>query len=166
MSDALLSTPVVLNRSDGSSREFKKCSPADRIAYRRIFRLYRKQWLVDSLRTLGITGEAALPHLNKLDGTHLRESHVADWLNDWDGQTEAILLSLRHDNPDATIEDVYALDLSDGEALKVAAGVFNVPLVPLKGGSESDRPLAGSGGTPTGAAAPTSSGTTAESPTH
>jgi hypothetical protein len=167
MTDAALSTPVTLNRADGSSLTFKRCSPADRIAYRRVFRLYRKHWLAESLRVLGIAGDAAVAHLNRLDAAPLKESHLVNLLNEPEGQHEAILLSLRADKPDATIDDVYALNLNDDESLTVAAGVMNVPLVPVKGGADPlpESPPPRGGGTGTGSPTPTPSGTSAESPT-
>lgn len=168
MSDAILSTPIVLNRVDGTSITFKRCSPADRIRLRAIFRTYRKAWFVESLSMLGIRGRDALPDLNALDGRRIRESHVIEWLNDPEGQNEAILLSLRIDNPAAEMDAVHALDLNDDERLTVGAGVMNVPVGPARedaaGGTPLPEPPA-SGGTEIGAATPAASPDTAESPT-
>jgi hypothetical protein len=162
--DASLSTPFVLNRPDGTSRTFKKCTPEDRITFRGTFRYYRKLWRAETLQVLGITGDKAIEELNKLDRARLMESEVIQWVLEPEGQNAAILLSLQKDNPKATMADVYALDLDDYERQQVAIAVFNL-VVETKGEKKQDggpdRPLPD--GTEIGAATPASSPGSAES---
>jgi hypothetical protein len=162
--DASLSTPFVLNRPNGTSRTFKKCTPEDRITFRGTFRYYRKIWLADSLKALGINGDEAVERMNKLDRTRLLEWDVVQWVLEPEGQNTAILLSLQKDNPKAEMSDVYALDLDDYERQQVAIAVFDL-VVETKGEKKQDggpdRPLPD--GTEIGAATPASSPGSAES---
>jgi hypothetical protein len=160
MTDAALSQPVTLNRASGETLTFPRCSPADRIAFRAIFRQYRKVWLRESLQVLGITGAAAVDHFNALDRARLYESDVVRWLNEPEGQREAVLLSLRKDKAAATMDDVDAFALDDDELLTVAAGVFNIPLAAPK---DDTRPP--QGGTAVGDATATPSDASAATPT-
>ena len=161
MSDDALSAPVILNRADGSVLTFKKCTPRERLAFRAILRQYRKAWLRQSLDIEGIAGETRIAYYNALDSRRLYESDAIRFLNEMEGQYEVILLSLQLDKPDAAMEDVYAFNLSDEEALTLAAGVLNIPLVG-KGGQQQPSPPSG---TATGPETPPQSPTSPESPT-
>lgn len=170
MIDDLLSRPVTLNRADGTALTFRILSPAQRMQFRAVFRTYRKMWLIESLRLLGFEGREAVAYCNELDGRRVREGHIVEWLNEPEGQNEAILLSLRSANPAATMEDVHALGLSDDERLTAGAGVLLVKVGPAKGGTdaEGEAPFAaapGTGGTGTTDATPTSSADSADTPT-
>jgi hypothetical protein len=129
MSAEDLSQPIVLNRADGSELRFPHCTPLDRRTFRAIFRNYRKMLLRENLRLVGVNGEAGLRWLNEFDNRHLDEGDVIEWLNDPDGQDQAILLSRQHDDPKAEVDWVYSLNLTAQESLTVAAGVMNIPLV-------------------------------------
>ena len=172
MTDDALSQPVTLNRADGTALTFRILSPAQRMQYRAVFRTYRKMWLIETLRLLGIEGRDAIPHCNELDGRRVRESHIVAWLNEPEGLNEAILLSLRSANPAATMDDVYALGLDDDERLTVGAGVMMLRVTggPAKGGTaaEGGTPFAetpGTGGTGTTDGTPESSAASPDTPT-
>lgn len=170
MGDEVLSQPVTLNRADGSTVTLKRCSPADRLQFRQAFRFYRKMLLNESLSLRGINGKEAVEHLTKFDARRLYESDVDQWVLEPEGQNEALLLSLRKDNPGATAEDVFALGLTDDEKFVAAAGVLNIPLKAATEGEGSkdsppQSPPPPSGGTDSGEGTPTPSATTPGTPT-
>ena len=164
------SRPVVINRADGTELRLRRCSPADRYRFRAVFRAYRKAGRANSLSLLGVAGRDALPYLDEIDARRLKESEVIEWVNHPEGQREAVLLSLRADNPKATMDDVDALGLDDDGLLRAAAGVFNLDVVaaategdgpagPLAGGAAGG-PTGTTGGTPTPSGADSASGPT------
>ena len=160
MSDEALSDPVVLNRADGTRREFKRCAPEDRLLFRAIFKEYRRVGLKSCLDIEGVPLKDRVPFYTALENNRFFESDAVQWLNEMEGQHEAILLSLRRENTAATMQDVHALNLDKDELLFVAAGVLNVPLVSEKNGGQ-DRPLSG---TATGGATEISSDASAATP--
>lgn len=148
MSDDALSQPVVIERPDGKTLSFKRCSPADRLAFRSIFRMYRRIGFKACLDLEGVPPKDRAPYYAFFEGRRLYESDVIAWLNEPEGQHEAILLSLRTALPEKererlTLADVHALDLDRDELLTVAAGVMNVPLSNGKGEGQKPNPLAG-----------------------
>lgn len=160
-----LSTPFVLNRVSGPPLTFKLVMASGRIAFRNAFVQDRKEKLTLSLVMLGIPLEDALKKLNDFDARahRLQESDALGWVRDDDGQREAVILSLRRDDPKAGDAEFDALDLAPDERKRVAAAVLNVSLV-----KDGDGPFADGAPAPngTGPETPTGSGATAESPTH
>jgi hypothetical protein len=149
---------VTITKPDGTQRHLKKCSPSDWMRLANTFRHTRKVWKMVSMS--GQPHEAIDKALDELDRQRIYYDDVVNFLLTWEGQYEAILLSLVKDHPAATRSQLEAgfdsLELEPGEWLKPAAALFNVKLVLI----ESKKNESGNGGTtsPTTDEPPTSSG--------
>jgi hypothetical protein len=154
---------ITVNTAEGE-RIFKKCTPSDRIAFANAFRLYRKMKLIENMKLLGVPDDEYLKRLNEFDAQLIPDEAAIRWIEEPHGQFEAVLLSLRHDNPKAGYAEVSALGLDRFQLFELAAKVMNLKLVPkgkaaAGGGGDSRDPLPDSarGTTATGATMPTSS---------
>lgn len=166
MDPATTSQPVILNRPDGSVIEFTRLSPSYRIRFRNAFRFARKVALYETLRLTGASTEETRKALNEFDARRLNERDVERWVDDPEGQREAVLLSLAMKSPallDA--EDKYApvdaAGLDDREMHEVAAGVMGLRLVPVDDGEKKPDPTTDVTA-PTGDATPFSSAGTSD----
>jgi hypothetical protein len=161
MEPTTTSQPFTLNRGDGTVRTFKKLTASQRIEFRNAFRLFRKRGMYTNLLIAGVAPAEAVKVLNEFDNRRLPENDVTRWVDDAEGQQEAILLSLQRDKPEASDADVDALDLTDAERHSVAAGVLGIELVWIKDGEEKPDPTT-AGTAPTGGATQPSSAAGAE----
>jgi hypothetical protein len=132
---------VTITKSDGAQRHLKKCSPSDWMKLANTFRHTRKVW-----KMISMTGQppaAIQAALDELDKQRIFYDDVTKFLETWEGQYEAILLSLAKDHPFGTQRvilerDFDSLELEPGEWLKPAAALFNVKLVPLETTKKND----------------------------
>lgn len=132
-----MSQPFILNRNGGGELVFPLLSPSLRVKLLNAFRKARKEQLRDNLELTGVRGEAATLKLNEFDGRRLTDGDAVRWVNELAGQVEAVRLSLSANKPGATDADVDALDLTNDELFRVAAGVMNLRIVeaaPAEGG--------------------------------
>lgn len=168
MSNATASEPVTLNRRDGGTLTFPRCSPSDWFRLRYIFRAYRKAGRLQTLGLVGITGKDAVPYLDEIDARRLPDDDVAEFINHPEGQREAILLSLRVADPNAAMSAVDAMGLDEGEMFKVAVGVFPNLRIVTKAPATAGQPEGGPGDPLAGSGPPAageSSATGGETPT-
>lgn len=123
---------VTVTKADGSQRHLKKCSPSDWMRLANIFRHTRKVWKMVSMA--GQPKEVIHAVMDELDKQRIYYDDVSGFLMTWEGQYEAILLSLAKDHPGATrqqLEDDFdSLGLEAGTWLKPATSLFNVKLIP------------------------------------
>lgn len=167
MTLAETSQPFILTREDGSQLSFKRVTAGDRFKYRNTFRAYRTAYFVHGLKILGMNGMDAVRAMNEVAMRRVTEDDVVEWANDLDGQREAALASLQVDKPDAKMEDVDALSLTDREYMEVAGGVLGLRVVQKNAGAAANP--TGAGPTPaettgTGSEKPAPSPTGSEPP--
>lgn len=165
---------VTITKPDGTQRHLKKCAPSDWMRLANTFRHTRKVWKMVSMA--GQPPAAIQAAMDELDKQRIFRDDVTNFLLTWEGQYEAILLSLAKDHapgtPRPTLEaDFDSLGLEEDTWLRPAAALFNLKLVTPEASAKKNDDGGTKGSTsgattsPTTEEPPTSSGTSSTAPT-
>lgn len=158
---------VTVTKPDGTQRHLKKCGPSDWMRLANTFRHTRKVWKMVSMT--GQSPAAIQAVMDGLDKQRIFYDDICTFLVEtWEGQFEAILLSLAKDHPFGTQRavleaDFDSLELEPGTWLRPAAALFNVKLIPFEAAKKNDEgknaSTSGETTSPTTSEPPISSGT-------
>lgn len=158
---------VTVRLPNGEERHLKKCSPSDWMRLTNIFRATRKARKRVSMA--GAPAAEVTAEMEKLDKTPVEYEDVERFFDEFDGQYEAILLSISKDHLGAPPEDVIAdfdsLGLHPLRWCGIACALFNIPTVPRGKGQTEKKENGGAGEAPTGEPSPSSSPPIVPAPT-
>jgi hypothetical protein len=165
---------VTITKPDGTQRHLKKCAPSDWMRLANTFRHMRKVWKIVSMT--GQPQPAIQAAMDELDKKRIFRDDVTGFILTWEGQYEAILLSIAKDHPLGTTRSILEADfdslgLEEDTWLPPAAALFNLKLVtPEASAKKNDdggkkESTGGATTNPTTEEPPTSSDTSSTAPT-